>query len=120
MEVSKEKKSYKSKTWLFSLCSKDTTDAQNVNNNAPSLGHFLAVERRAANEYRRNQSPTVYGPDELDLAQPATEPNSLFINGHVAPWYGADGERRRNAGLEDGSGTYGVPVLFSCMCGQPS
>ncbi|KAJ9128673.1 hypothetical protein P3X46_034625, partial [Hevea brasiliensis] len=123
VEVIKEKKSNKKpKTWLFSLCSRDTTDAQSVNN-PPSLAHFLAVERRAANEYGRNQSPNIYGPDELSLAQSGTEPNSLFVNGQVAPprvspWHETDAERRRNGRL-DHSSRHGVPVLFSCMCGQP-
>ncbi|KAK9280348.1 hypothetical protein L1049_014036 [Liquidambar formosana] len=123
-EVLRGKKNYKSKTWLFSLCSRASTDAESVNNPS-SLGHFLAVERRAANECRRNQSPTIYGPDELALAQPITETNSLFVNGCVAPpqsspWHGgSDVERSQNRGLEHGNG-YGVPVLFSCMCGQPT
>ncbi|KAJ8750555.1 hypothetical protein K2173_015714 [Erythroxylum novogranatense] len=121
VEVSnpKEKKSHKPKTWLFSLCSRDTTDAESVKN-PPSLGHFLAVERRASNEYRRNRNPLCYGPDELALGTPElAEPNSLFVNGHVAPprqctFYGADVERRRNGG--GGS----ILVLFSCMFGQES
>ncbi|KAL5814514.1 hypothetical protein ACOSQ4_025155 [Xanthoceras sorbifolium] len=128
-EAVKEKKSNKrSRTWLFSLCSRDRTDAENVNNNnPPSLGHFLAVERRAAtnNGCRRNQSPNIYVPDELSLAYPNTEPNSLFVNGCIAPppqsspWHVSDDEKRNNGGLEHGNGC-GVPVLFSCMCGQPS
>ncbi|OMO91241.1 hypothetical protein COLO4_18499 [Corchorus olitorius] len=110
----------------------DTTDADQhnviANNNVPSLGHFLAVERRAASEYRRNLSPnTIYGPDhELALAQTNYESNSLFVNGHVAPpqsssCHNADAESRKNGGL-DNAGDYGhgVPVLLSCMCGQPS
>ncbi|CAK7331570.1 unnamed protein product [Dovyalis caffra] len=123
VEVVEDKKSCKSKTWIFSLCSRDTTDAQIVNN-TPSLGHFLAVER-AANECRRNRGPIIYGPhDELELAQPVTEPNSLFVNGHVAPprlnqSSGAGAERRGNEESEH-CGEYAVPVLFSCMCGQPS
>ncbi|XP_058000565.1 uncharacterized protein At3g17950 isoform X2 [Hevea brasiliensis] len=121
VKVLKDKKSDKKhKTWIFSLCSRETTDAQSVNN-PPPLAHFLAVERRAANEYRRNQRPNTY--DELSLAQPFTEPNSLFVNGRVAPPrvspYETDSEKRRNGGLEHGNG-HGVPVLFSCMCGQLS
>ena len=94
-------------------------------NNTPSLGHFLAVERRASSEYRRNHDPIIHGPhDELELAQPVTEPNSLFVNGHVAPprpsqSCSAEAERRGNEELEH-CGEYAVPVLFSCMCGQPS
>ncbi|KAF5744613.1 hypothetical protein HS088_TW07G00188 [Tripterygium wilfordii] len=113
----KEKKSSKSKTWFFSLCSRDSTDAES-SNNPLSLGQFLAVERRAANEKTRNQIPCIYAPDELALAPPATEPNSLFIDGHVAPpqtspLFGSDG------GSEHGNG-YGIPALFPCMCGQAS
>ncbi|XVF46515.1 hypothetical protein PTKIN_Ptkin03bG0033200 [Pterospermum kingtungense] len=138
-ETTREKRSNnnnnRSRVWLFSLCSRDNTDAENVNdaNNAPSLGHFLAVERRAANQCRRNHtSPshttTVYGPDELALqAQPPnSESNSLFVNGCVAPpqissCYGSDAaENQRNAGLDHDGNSYGVPVLLSCMCGQPS
>ncbi|PRQ34027.1 hypothetical protein RchiOBHm_Chr5g0064221 [Rosa chinensis] len=96
----------------FSLCSRDSTDGENVNGTKtpPSLGHFLAEERRAAiDEYRRN--PQIYGPDdELAMAQQATtEPNSLFVNGQVAPppqsspWFDSDVDRRK-------------PLLFSCMC----
>lgn len=122
-ESLKGKRSYKSRTWFFSLCSRASTDAENVKN-PPSLGHFLAVERRAANEYRRNHSPIDYGPDELALAQPNAEPNSLFMDGAIAPpqpssWSGSDAEMGQNRGLVNGSG-HGVPVLFSCMCGQSS
>ena len=115
-EPTKEKKIHKSRTWLFSLCSRESTDAHTANN-APSLGHFLAVERRAANECRRNQCITVDAPDEFASVQAVIEPNSLFVNGEVAPprlspWSGDDAQRRRNEGNS-------VPVLFSCMCGQP-
>lgn len=118
-EPSKEKKSTKSRIWLFSLCLRDSTDAKSVRS-PQSLGHFLEVERRAADEYRRNQSPTNIGPDELDLAQPVTQPNSLFVNGRIAPpQSSSDVERRKDRGLEHGDG-FGVPSLCSCMCGQPS
>ncbi|KAA8543893.1 hypothetical protein F0562_021930 [Nyssa sinensis] len=116
------KRSYKTKTWCFSLCPTNSTDAEIVKNNAPSLGQFLAVERRATDEDRRNYNPTIYGPDELALAQPDRESNSLFVNGRIAPpqldpWFGSDVERRQNRGLENGDG-YEVPVSFSCLCGQ--
>lgn len=102
------KNSTKFRLCFFSLCSRDSTDGENVNT-PPSLGHFLAEERRAAiDEYRRN--PQIYGPDdELAMAQQAaTEPNSLFVNGQVAPpqsspWFDSDVDRRK-------------PLLFSCMC----
>ncbi|XP_057956057.1 uncharacterized protein At3g17950-like isoform X2 [Malania oleifera] len=123
-EVLKDKKSNKSKTWFFSLCPTDTTDAESVNNPTPSLGQFLAVERRAANtdSTGRNQSPSYFGPEELAFApQPSAEANSLFVDGRVAPpqsnpLLGAEVERRdEKSGLE-----HGIPVLFSCVCGQPS
>ncbi|KAK1587675.1 hypothetical protein Q3G72_015717 [Acer saccharum] len=140
-EAVKEKKRSNNRrprrAWLFSLCSRDSTAiAENVNNNnnnnPPSLGHFLAVERRVANNNnngcRMNQliSPNIYyGPDELALTQPNMEPNSLFVDGRIAPpppRSNADDERRNNGGLLDnhGNGYCGVPVLFSCMCGQSS
>ncbi|GLT60165.1 hypothetical protein SLA2020_329440 [Shorea laevis] len=128
-ELSKEKKATnttnKSKFWLFSLCSRDSADAEcmDMNNNLPSLGHFLAVERRASSECGRNHisSPTIFGPDELALAQPDTEPNSLFINGCVAPpqsasCHAADSDSRMN----NTTGLKKVLVLFSCMCAHPS
>ncbi|MFQ6619604.1 hypothetical protein Gotur_001374, partial [Gossypium turneri] len=126
-EATREKRNNRSKVWLFSLCSRDNTDAENVNNanNAPSLGHFLAVERRAASGYRRNHSPTVNGPDELALqAQPNIESNSLFINGCIAPprtssCHVADAETQKKGRLDNDGNSNGVPVLLSCMCGQP-
>ncbi|KAB2606879.1 hypothetical protein D8674_006596 [Pyrus ussuriensis x Pyrus communis] len=98
---------------FLSLCSKDSTDDENVRNHPPSLGHFLAAERQAANEnYRTN--PPIYGPDdELALAehhQPARESNnSLFVDGQVAPpqsspRFGSDHVDQRKS------------MLFSCMC----
>ncbi|OVA18347.1 hypothetical protein BVC80_1835g786 [Macleaya cordata] len=122
-ESLRSKKSYKSKTWLFSLCSKTSTYTENVTS-PPSLGHFLEVERKAANNYRRNQSPMVYEPDEYVQARPVSEANSLFINGHVAPpqsssLYSSDIGRRHNRSLDHGRGC-GVPILLSCMCGQTS
>lgn len=55
----------KFKLCFFSLCSKDSTDGEyvNKNNHPPSLGHFLAVERRVAIENYR-ETPPIYGPDE--------------------------------------------------------
>ncbi|MFQ6638787.1 hypothetical protein Gotur_014885, partial [Gossypium turneri] len=116
-EAPREKRSNnnnRSKVGLFSLCLRDSTDAEDVD--APSLGHFLTVERRAAGEYRRNHSPTttVYGPDELALAQPNSESNTLFVNGCVAP------PQTSSYHAADDDNNYGVPVLFSCMCGRPS
>uniref|UniRef100_A0A5B6YTM1 Uncharacterized protein n=1 Tax=Davidia involucrata TaxID=16924 RepID=A0A5B6YTM1_DAVIN len=119
------KRSYRTKTWCFSLCPRHSTDAESsVKNNTPSLGQFLEVERRATNEHRGNYNPTsIYGPDELALAQPDRESNSLFVNGRIAPpqlspWLGSDVQRRENRGLEEHGDGYGVPGLFPCLCGQ--
>ncbi|XP_057536399.1 uncharacterized protein At3g17950-like isoform X1 [Amaranthus tricolor] len=123
-EPLKVKKPCKSKPWIFSLCSRDSIDVKSTTNNTPSLGQFLAVERRAANnEQRRNQSHNVFVPDEISLAQPLAEPNSLFVDGHVAPpqsspFSGSEVESGRRGGIEHGHNNgHGVPVLFSCMCG---
>ncbi|XP_039003370.1 uncharacterized protein At3g17950-like [Hibiscus syriacus] len=107
----KRSKNNRSKVWRFSLCSRD--DTQNASN-VPSLGHFLAVERRAAGGYRRGS--IVVGPDEpAPQAQPNIESNSLFINGCIAP--------PRTTSLHvsdtDDGNSHGVPVMLSCICGQP-
>lgn len=60
----------------------------------------------------------IYGADELAMAQPIAEPNSLFMDGEIAPpvqtssssWSGSEAE-----GLVNGNG---VPVIFTCMCGH--
>lgn len=114
------KKTNRPKSSCFSLCPRDRTDADiHINHNAAaSLGHFLALERsRAADEHRRSHSPFIYGPDEFGLAPSFREPNSLFVDGRIAPpqlspWAGSDDERRQ---LDHGNGC-GIPVLFPCMC----
>ncbi|KAJ7980866.1 60S Ribosomal protein [Quillaja saponaria] len=124
-EILKNKKSNKSRTWLFSLCSRDSTDAENVNNNTSSLGHFLSVERRAANERRRNPSPApvFYGPDEFTFAQTVIEPDSLFVNGCVAPppsspCFNTDADQRRGIREVDHCNELvSHPVKFPCICG---
>ncbi|XP_042475039.1 uncharacterized protein At3g17950-like [Macadamia integrifolia] len=117
-EALRNKKSCRSKTWFFSLCSRaDDSSSDSVNNPPPSLGHFLEAERRATNDHRRNQSPIIYEADEFSRARNASEPTSLFVDGLLAPpqsnsnsWFDSDA----------GETSHGVPVLFSCMCGQPS
>ncbi|KAF9599331.1 hypothetical protein IFM89_036629 [Coptis chinensis] len=111
----RSKKSSKSRGWFLSLCSK-AEDAIS----APSLAHFLEVERRASNDYRSNQNSMIYDADEYT----ASEPNLLFINGHVAPpqsspWLRSNDGERTNRSLAN-VGACGVPVLCSCMCGQPT
>ncbi|XWS67052.1 hypothetical protein CRYUN_Cryun05aG0253400 [Craigia yunnanensis] len=116
-----QKNNYKSRPWLFSLCSKLSTDAVDTNN-AQSLGHFLEGERRAANIYRRNQTPTAYGPGDFTPVMLTSEPNSLFVGEHIAPSSNAalsaeDVRKSDRELLEHGTG-YGVPLLLSCLCGQ--
>ncbi|KAF6171913.1 hypothetical protein GIB67_011810 [Kingdonia uniflora] len=120
----RHKKSYKSKTWLFSLCSKTSCyTVSEKNTPRESFGHFLEVERRAVNGYQRNQSPFIYEPGDFSEAHPVSEPNSLFVNGHVtppqsSPWLSSNVERMHKRNLSHGSGC-GVPVLLSCcMCAQ--
>lgn len=128
-------KNYRSKTaWCFSLCPRNSTDAEstvmmitNSDSNAPSLGHFLAVERRAANEHNRrstHHSPLIYGPDEFAMALPNRDQNSLFANGQIAPpqlspWSGSDVENRQvaNGELDHDAHGQSAPLLFPCMCG---
>ncbi|KAG5550205.1 hypothetical protein RHGRI_015235 [Rhododendron griersonianum] len=112
------KKNWKSKPWLFSLCSKLNTDAVSMSNGTPSLGHFLESERRAATTYRRNPGPVAYGPDDF-----SQDPNSLFVGGHIAPaqsssWLDSNGERRSSRDLLENGNGYGAPLLLSCLCGQ--
>lgn len=81
MEPSKEdKRNYKLKPWLFSLCTKLTTDAVSPNN-VPSLGQYLIAERRARRPYRRNQCTFV---DGHNVFSPVQESNSPFVGGQVA------------------------------------
>ncbi|XP_074369697.1 uncharacterized protein LOC141711170 isoform X2 [Apium graveolens] len=115
-ETFRDKKQYKPKPWLFSICSKLSTDAVTMNN-TPSLGHFLEVERRTANIYKRNQGLITYGPGDFSH----TLSNPLFLNGHVdppnrpSPCMSSDDERS-NAGLfEDSANEYRTPLLFSCL-----
>lgn len=116
-ETSRDRRNYKPKPWLFSLCSKLTTDAVN-GSNAPSLRHFLEAERRTASVYRRNiQSPTIYGPSDFSPPTlPVSDTNTLFVGGQVAP-LGESGGRKSNNELLDGNG-YGAPLLFSCLRGS--
>ncbi|XP_020224059.1 uncharacterized protein At3g17950 isoform X2 [Cajanus cajan] len=86
---STKKKFINFKSWLFCLGSRSSRnpEAEKQKENLASLGEFLAVERRAANENRRNQSLVIYGPhEELALAETnIAEQNSLFMNGTIAP-----------------------------------
>ncbi|XP_027368347.1 uncharacterized protein At3g17950-like [Abrus precatorius] len=83
------KKIHKLKPWLFSLCSRLSTDAVS-GNNAPSLGHYLEAERRIASTYRRNQCPTTYGSNGFSLIRDSNSPlvgshEMEHSDGYVAP-----------------------------------
>lgn len=122
-------KNYRSKSWCFSLCPTNTTDAENSTKNTPSLGQFLAVERRAAHEHRNSSySSFMYGPDEIANSQLDREPNSLFVNGHIAPpppppgsspWSGSSDVNRRQGNdlLGHSNNEQGPPLMFPCICG---
>ncbi|KAK1412815.1 hypothetical protein QVD17_34338 [Tagetes erecta] len=100
----KAKSNPKFKTWCFGLCclcqSADVIEVST--NNIVPLGHFLEVERRAAQDHRRgHHSPLMYGADELTLAQPFRESsNSLFVDGQImpptrsSPWSNLDANER--------------------------
>ncbi|XP_027337117.1 uncharacterized protein At3g17950-like [Abrus precatorius] len=107
VEPSKDnKKNHKLRPWLFSLCSKLTTDAVSVND-APSLGHYLVAERRAAT--------TIYGPNDFS---PVHTSNSLFVGGQVAQSSTSlreDGRREPNRSLDQNTG-YGAPIIFGSLC----
>ena len=113
-ETLREGKNHKPKSWLFSLCSKLSTDAVNTSN-TPSLGHFLEEERRTASVYRRNQSPDIYGPSDFSPIPPVLDANSLFVGGQVAPQSSVP--RKSDNELLDSNG-YGIPLLFSCLRGH--
>ncbi|KAK4286523.1 hypothetical protein QN277_003069 [Acacia crassicarpa] len=84
-QVLKRKKGEKSnwRTWLGCSCWRRHGKEKNV----ASLAHFLAEERKAAVENRRDQSSVpIYGPDdEFVLAQTRNmgHSNSLFVNGRT-------------------------------------
>ncbi|KAJ8537791.1 hypothetical protein K7X08_014331 [Anisodus acutangulus] len=108
----------KSRTWLFSLCSKLSTDAVSMNNinSAPSLGHFLEAERKAANERPNNG----YGLDDFnqlsDHSNVNNNSNSLFIGGQIAP--PPHDESRKGLFEKDDQNGHGGPLIFSCLCGH--
>ncbi|TYK24009.1 uncharacterized protein E5676_scaffold250G001010 [Cucumis melo var. makuwa] len=102
---------------ILELSRRESTDADSIES-GPSLGHFLAEERRAADENRRNnQSEIMYGADELELAQFGPEPNSLFINGCVAPPQSSIGSNAENGGTEHTNDNR-VALICSCICGH--
>uniref|UniRef100_A0A2P2NLZ6 Uncharacterized protein n=1 Tax=Rhizophora mucronata TaxID=61149 RepID=A0A2P2NLZ6_RHIMU len=120
-EALKNQKNNKSRPWLFSLCSRLSTDAISTNN-TPSLRHFLQVERRAANSSRRNFSPTLYGTNDFSPVHHNPIPSSLFVGDHISAQsnnsLGSNGGRRSNTELLEGENGYGAPLMLSCLCGQ--
>ncbi|XP_051130564.1 uncharacterized protein At3g17950-like [Andrographis paniculata] len=125
-EPARTKKSYKTKPWFLSLCSRLTTDAVSINTAAPSLGHFLEAERRAAESCRRSPTPNTYGPD--DFSRPNSS-NSLFVAGQVAPPHTAaapppspppdtTGEMVLSRDLLIHENGDDPPLILSCLCGN--
>lgn len=120
-ESCRDKRSYKSKSWFFSLCSKLNTDAVTING-AQSLGYFLEAERRAAGGYRRNRNLALCRPSYLAQDPPASDSRALCVGGQVATNstipMGADGKRNPQKVQVDDLNAYGVPLFFSCLRGQ--
>ncbi|XP_028783496.1 uncharacterized protein At3g17950-like isoform X1 [Neltuma alba] len=116
------KKSHKLKPWLFSLCSRLTTDAVAMNgDNVPSLGHYLQQERRAANAgtWRNRTFSYPYGVNDFS---PVRDSNSLFLGDQVAApecaaMEGEEGGREPDRALLGQSNGYGGLVVFPCLCG---
>ncbi|RHN59140.1 hypothetical protein MtrunA17_Chr4g0010041 [Medicago truncatula] len=112
------KKNHKLKPWLFSLCTKLTTDAVNPNHiRVPSLGQYLEAERRARSTYRRNQRAFILG---HNVCSPVQESNSLFAGSQVSlsspASLGEDTGRDTNRSLKQNNGN-GTPISFSSLCG---
>ncbi|XP_052173763.1 uncharacterized protein At3g17950 [Diospyros lotus] len=89
-ETSPEKKTCKSKPWMFSLCSKVSTDVNSTTTTTPSLGHFLEAERRAASG---KQIPSTGFPDDFSISD-QNPLSSSWLDSH------------------------GAPYAFSCLCGR--
>ncbi|CAK8575029.1 unnamed protein product [Lathyrus sativus] len=116
MKPSKENKNnHKLKPWLFSLCTKLTTDAVSPND-VPSLGQYLVAERRARRTYRRNQCAFV---DRHNVFSPVQESNSPSVGSQVAlssPGSSSeDSGREANRALRQ-TNRYGTPIPFSSLC----
>lgn len=79
-------------------------------NVAPSLGHYLEVERRTANTYKRNPYPTTSGPNGFSLSV-----GSQFGLQSTAS-LGKDGGKNQNRELDQCDG-YGAPIVLSRLCG---
>lgn len=103
------------KPWLFSLCSRLSTDAVRIET-APPLGYFLEVERRSAITYRKNNNPPpVLDPNSADTSSddPQTAPQTSNVS------VVAYAPRKQQVGQMIGQdGGYGVPLLLSCLRGH--
>jgi len=119
----KDHNKFKFSSCLLCLCSR-SREAE-VAHNPPSLGQFLAVERRVANGNRKcHRSNYIFGPDdELNEINNA-ESNSLFVNGTIAPPLSITqrqmGEtENENMELEQQKNEFGsFGEFFSCMFRQ--
>lgn len=104
-----------SKPWLFSLCSRLSTDAVRIET-APSLGYFLDVERRSAITYRKNNSrPPILDPNPADTS--TDDPQTAPQTGNVSLVAYAPRKQQMGQMIGQDSG-YGVPLLLSCLRGQ--
>lgn len=123
----KDHNKFKFSSCLLCLCSRsrEAEVGHNQKNNPPSLGQFLAVERRVANGNRKShRSNHIFGPhDELNEINNA-ESNSLFVNGTIAPPLSVTQKERvetegENMELEQQKNEFGsFGELFSCMFRQ--
>lgn len=111
-EPARSKKNYKARAWFLSLCSRLSTDAVSINN-APSLGQFLEVERRAASSYRRNPTSNALGPDDFSNL---SDTNSLFRGGQVAPPQSSETALSRDLLIHENGDE--PPLILSCLCGN--
>ncbi|WJX43208.1 hypothetical protein P8452_30343 [Trifolium repens] len=107
--LKENRKNNKLKPWLFSLCTKLTTDAVSANHvHVPSLGQYLVAERRARSNFRRSQRTFIHG---HNACSPVQESNSPFVGGQVAL-----SGREANRALQQNNG-YGTLIPFSFLCG---
>ncbi|GAU28048.1 hypothetical protein TSUD_265060 [Trifolium subterraneum] len=108
----------KLKPWLFSLCTKLTTDAVSANHvHVPSLGQYLMAERRARSIFRRNQRTFIHG---HNACSPVQESNSPFVGDQVdlssPASLSEDSRREPNRALQRNNG-YGTLISFASLCG---
>lgn len=113
-------KNNRPKFLYFSLCPRDQTDAELYGHTTASLGHFLAVERKA--EHKRRYSSMIYGLKDIALAQESREQNPHFVDGHVKCGSAASVKsmslfrrKKRRKGVLDHRNVCGVPLVFHCI-----